>query len=338
MTTHQTSIAFVPAIAGTGLALGAIALLTADAITTGHLTITHAMQPLLVLGTCIAAAWAHRSGWRRPLSALAFASLALLGSVATIYGTMGRQADARDTKVAGAMAENRQLAHRNDDLDTARAVAKAECKSGFGARCTAATQRIDALVASMSSLRTVSTDPRADAIAELLHLIGNIEKSYTRKIVAAVDPIVLPLFLEVGSILFFAAAFPHRKVATVTVSPHTLTVAKEIVSQPFTKADALADLQTLKASGSQQFLALRWGVSEPTVSKWMSTWQATGTIDRNRQGKNVRVLAIAPPQRKRLGKAAVIARFTPPVLSPGAGEGDFHSPMKDLEHLPPLAV
>jgi hypothetical protein len=304
MTTNDHSIAWLPAVAGTGLALGAIALLTADALTTGHLTITHAMQPLLVLGTCIAAAWAHRCGWRHPLAALSFASLALLGSLATIYGTLGRQADARDTKIAGAMAENRQLAHRTDDLDTARATAKVECKSGAGKRCGAATARVDNLVASMSSLRTVSTDPRGDAIADLLHLVAGADRVHTRKVVAAVDPIVLPLFLEVGSILFFAAAFPRRKVATVTVSPHTLTVAEESVSKVFTKAHALADLQTLKASGSQQFLAQRWGVSEPTVSKWMSTWQHDGAIDRNRQGKNVRVLAIAPPQRKRVGKPA----------------------------------
>jgi len=302
MTTKEHSIAWLPAAAGTGLALGAIALLTADAITTGHLTITHAMQPLLVLGTCIAAAWAHRSGWRHPLSALAFASLALLGSLATIYGTLGRQADARDTKVATAVAENRQLANRHDDLEAARVTAKAECKSGHGKRCESATARVDALVASMAALRQVSPDPRADAIADLLHLVASFDKAHTRKVVAAIDPIVLPLFLEVGSILFIAAAFPRRKRAMVAQSSTIAEQPTATVAQALSRAAALADLQAMRQAGSGKVLADRWGVHPATVSRWLAEWQSTGEIARERDGKAVK--AIAGPARKRLIRVA----------------------------------
>jgi hypothetical protein len=85
--------------------MGAIGLLTADAFSTGHLTVTHVLQPLLVLGTVAAAVLAHQSGWRRPINTLLFLLLAGVGSLATIYGTLGRQADARDIKVGTALAE-----------------------------------------------------------------------------------------------------------------------------------------------------------------------------------------------------------------------------------------
>jgi hypothetical protein len=160
--------AWLPAIAGSGLCMGAIGLLTADALTTGHLTITHVLQPLLVLGTVAAAVLTHQSGWRRPVNALLFLCLAVLGSLATIYGTLGRQADARDTQVGTALAENRTLQLRREALETAKWDAKRECATGVGQRCTAASARVDRLVGEMQSLRTVSPDPRADAIAELL--------------------------------------------------------------------------------------------------------------------------------------------------------------------------
>jgi transposase-like protein len=302
------SIAWLPAIAGAGLALGAIALLTADAITTGHLTITHAMQPLLVLGTCIAAAWAHRCGWRNPLAALAFASLALLGSLATIYGTLGRQADARDTKVAGAMAENRQLTLRNEDLETARATAKVECKSGAGAKCATATARVDNLVASMSSLRTVSTDPRGDAIADLLHLVAGADRVRTRKVVAAIDPIVLPLFLEVGSILFFAASFPRRRKPLVQVT-ETSKVAADVAcntvetpnsfARVWSREEALQDMLRLKEVGAQRFLAARYGVDKSTISRWMQQWETEGHVQRTRDGQSKAIAMLAAPARTR---------------------------------------
>src|SRR5688572_4264886 len=57
-------------------------------------------------------------------SGLLFLGLALLGSVATMYGTLGRQAETRDLKQADAMAENRTLAERLEALETAKTSAK----------------------------------------------------------------------------------------------------------------------------------------------------------------------------------------------------------------------
>ena len=219
--------------------------------------------------------------------------VALAGTVATLYSTLGRTADHRDVKVAEAMRENRTLALRNEDLETARATAKFECRSGAGAKCATATARVDALVASMATLRTVSTDPRGDAIADLLHLVASVDRAHTRKVVAAVDPIVL--ILEVGSILFFAAAFPRRKVAIVSKVETIAEPCTAIEPQSFTREQALQDLLTMREAGSGRVLAQRWHVDPSTASRWLQSFQAEGAIDRNRAGKSKAVLAIAGP-------------------------------------------
>jgi hypothetical protein len=310
----KTSIAWAPAITGTALCIGAIALLTSDAITSGHITITHALQPLLVFGTVASAAMAHHRGWRKPVSAIMFLALALFGSVATVWGTMGRQADSRDMRHANVTADNRMLELKQEDLETAKADAKRECRSGFGPRCSNANARVDKLTTDLTSLRPVSEDPRADAIANLVHLVAGIEHDRTRAIVTAVDPLVLPLFLELGATLFFGSAFPRRKV--LVSKPTTLPVSVEVlptlslqeperVVKVFSRDEALADLRRMKESGSQRMLAERWGLSEATVSRWLQGWNADGAVNRHRDGKAIRSL-IAAPERKRLGHMAKV--------------------------------
>jgi len=329
---HTTDLAVVPALAGSALLIGAVGLLTADAFTTGKYNINHFLQPLLVIATIAAAVWVHRSlALWRPFAALAFLIVAVLGSFATVYATLDRTAASRDTKVSIALAENRQLSNRNEDLEAARAVAKTECKSGAGVRCTSATARVDSLVTSMANLRSVSTDPRGDALADLLFLIASVDKVRTKTIVAAIDPLVLPVFLEVGSIVFFAGAFRVRRVrqsSTVAdttpateAQPLTLSTPAPIDAtpiadnskaltivpttdeserQPYSRDQALADFRQLRTSNSQQFLAHRWAVSEGTVSKWMSVWEELGAVDRHRNGKAKQLCAIEARARPRL--------------------------------------
>ena len=110
MSTRTPSPNVVPFLAGTLLWTGATALLLEDAWRSGQLSVTNAMMPALTLGTVLAAVFAHRgfSSWR-PISGGLFLVLALLGSLATIHGTLGRQAEIRDHKQADALAENRTL-------------------------------------------------------------------------------------------------------------------------------------------------------------------------------------------------------------------------------------
>ena len=217
-------------------------------------------------------------------------------------GTLGRLAEAKDGKVADVNRTNRTYGHKNDDLKAAKVEQTRECKS-IGAKCEKWNARVDQLTRELAGIVVRSTDPKVDAIVRLASLAG-LDADHTREIVGALDPVAMPLFLELGSVLFFAGAFPTRRRAIVTVSQPASTLAEETVSKVFTRADALADLRTLKASSSQQFLADRWGVSEGTVSKWMSTWHAGGAIDRNRAGKHVRVIALPAPKRKVIARPA----------------------------------
>src|SRR6478672_10351309 len=206
MRTPTPSPNVVPFLAGTLLWTGATALLLEDAWRSGQLSVTNAMMPALTLGTVLAAVFAHRgfSSWR-PISGGLFLVLALLGSLATIHGTLGRQAEIRDHKQADALAENRTLSLKEEELVQAKAQAKRECAT-IGPRCQQWQSRVDALTREMSSLRAVSVDPRADAIVKLATVAG-LDGNRMRNVVVALDPFILPLFLELGSILFFSAAF-----------------------------------------------------------------------------------------------------------------------------------
>jgi hypothetical protein len=70
----------------------------------------------------------------RPVLKPAFLFLAVLGSVLTCYGTMGRQALGNDSREQEAKRQNRTLATKLEELQEAKAGAKAECIKA-GDRC-----------------------------------------------------------------------------------------------------------------------------------------------------------------------------------------------------------
>ena len=142
----------------------------------------------------------------------------------------------------------------------AKASAKAECKV-MGPRCKEWQGRVDVLTRELSGLVVRSADPKADAIARLVSLVGG-DGDFAKAIVRAVDPVVLPLFLESGSVLFFGAAFGHRKTVHLPGKSEERVAEIQTVSRSWSQADALRDLRRLKAVGGQKLLAERWGVSE----------------------------------------------------------------------------
>ena len=295
MSTHTRRIAAVPCLVGLLLWIGATALLCEDALRTAHLTINHALQPLLTAGTVAAAVYAHHriASWRL-LSGAAFLALALLGSVATVYGTLSRTATARDAAQADAMASNRQLALKSEALEAAKREAARECKP-IGPRCKDWLARVDALTAEMAPLRALAVDPRANVIGSLADLLG-FDGARTKAIVAVLDPVVLPLFLELGSLVFFAVAFPHRRnrlQPTATGGNREATVES---CAPWTQAAALHDFRHLGNSGAQWQLASRWGVDKSTVSRWLRQWEGDGLIQRRRDGRQKLVLALPAPR------------------------------------------
>jgi hypothetical protein len=167
-------------------------------------------------------------------------------------------------------------------------------------------------------LKPTSLDPRADAIANLAHLVAGIDHDRTRAIVTAVDPLVLPLFLELASVLFFSSAVTRRKVAIVkqpeTIVPTETTMVVQSTTdaaQPFTREQALHDLRELRSAGSGRYLAHRWGIDPATASRWLQGFEDNGVIARQRDGKSKAIVAMLPSPasaRKRLGHMAQFDR------------------------------
>jgi hypothetical protein len=244
----NTRISPVPLVAGILLFTGAVALLCEDAWH-GHVQLNHLLQPLLMAGTIVAGVMAHHRLAQWKISGLAFLALALLGSSAVIYATLSRTATARDAQQSAAMAENRTLALKDDELIAAKASAKLECRK-MGPLCEKWNARVDQLTREMAPLRAVAVDPRADALGRLADLVG-LDAKRTRAIVSALDPVILPLFLELGCILFFAAAFPHRRLQTATDR----------------KCEASVDASEVQVPRNQREWAQVWGVHESTASR-----------------------------------------------------------------------
>jgi transposase-like protein len=69
-------------------------------------------------------------------------------------------------------------------------------------------------------------------------------------------------------------------------------------TQSLTRAQALADLKTLREAGSGKMLAERWGVHPATASRWLNEWRDEGAISRQRDGKAVRALIVGPVRQR----------------------------------------
>lgn len=292
----KPAIAAVPFLIGMLLWTGATGLLLDDVWRTGHITTQHLLMPLLTASTVAAAVFAHhRLASFKLIGAVGFAMLAVLGSGLTVYGTLGRVADGRDAKLGEAMRVNRALETKLIELKDARAGAKAECVK-IGPRCTTWQSRVDVLLRETNAMAVVSVDPRADAVVRLATLLG-FNSEHVREIIDALDAPSLPLYLELGSIIFFASAFPHRRnrEAGPKVVPQ---VAANCVPTPKTwsQEEALQDFLTMRHVGAQFLLADRWGVPRSTVSRWLKGWQVANLIERTRLGKEKSVLALPPPK------------------------------------------
>jgi hypothetical protein len=308
-TTHARTPAVLWGLLTTGLLMlaSATGLLLEDAIRSGHLSTQHWLQPVLAIGAATTAYYAHQ-GLRefRLGSGLGLALVALLGSCLIVYGTMGRQADARESRQAEARASNDVHAETKAELAKAQSERDRECRGGFGPKCREWQGRVDTLTKQLGGLKTAALDPRAEAIGDLAALVS-FDRRRTMAIVAAVDPIALPAWLELGSIICIGAAFPRpRRRREKCEESETLSgkceesVSLSLASEPlsYTKHEALEDFRAMRSVPSQKVLADRWARSEATVSKWLAEWESDGLVSRGvRFGKERAALALPAPGR-----------------------------------------
>lgn len=307
MKTKYTLHSLPAIVGGTIAAAGAIALLTRDAYSTG-LTLDHALMPVLVGLTILTGHLAVQAikEWKL-LSCGGFLALAILGSGITVYETMGRRAETRDAKVAQAAKSVDQYAaiaadyRRATDLVTqAETWVASECKSGVGAKCRGnqfvLSQRSAHAASLKAQLETATApapvDPKADRAAAVAGLLG-YSADVTKKAVQTFEPFVLPLFLELGSIILFGFGVGHRRVpVSVSVLPVSEPRALSFENEKGERTDQEIEdikkaLSGLGHAVTNDQLAAILGISKSEASKRWRRCAEAGVLEAQRAGRYV---------------------------------------------------
>lgn len=314
------ALAIASGIAATG---GACALLLAEPLTTGHWSLDHGLTPLVV-GLTVAsghlAVTALRA--RKLLAAVGFTAAFALGTAVTLLNGVGRQAATVADTAAAVTKTNEAVASKQAEIAKARtryeqALQQADREmtgQRCGPRCTDWKTRasevdshlaiLEVQLAKLGTTRVVNA--KADKIGQLAAVLG-FEAKRASHLVELVEPLLVPLLLELSAIVALGFGFAPRRRA---VAP----VAQPVAEQPrasatgdnpqppkpgnrqpatrsvATKALAEAEVIRLVARGerlpSQDHLATRWGVHKGTVSKWCSDWETRGLIARQWDGRH----------------------------------------------------
>jgi Crp-like helix-turn-helix domain len=197
----------VSGIAGAVAAGAAFYILTADAVTSGTWTLDAALAPVTVGLTIMSGhLFSAAITGRRWFSATGFAMLFALGTVLTIYGSVGRQAEASSTTTlaaesirlqrAGVMAS---LVRNQSMLADAQKKLGAECATGDGPACKGIKATIvvygDAIGGNLARLKEIGAERATGGAAARLRLAVMLE------------PFCRTLLLELGAIVCFGFAF-----------------------------------------------------------------------------------------------------------------------------------
>jgi hypothetical protein len=331
MNRYQNSqrLAIVAGIAATG---GALAILLADPLASGTWRLDHGLLPVIVAIT-IAAGHLTGSAWRdrRYGSSIGFAVIFTIGTVLTVYSSVGTQKAATGDKATSIEADNAAVAAKTAELTSARArldVATREadremkgqdCRTrceNWRKRGAEVQSHIRILEAELRQLgSTKAARPKAEAAAEALAVLG-FDRARVANAATIFEPFAYSLLLELTAIVAFGYGFGHQvspaPAAPATVAA-TVTARKPeetdgnprppgnrrlvAVKTVATKAAAEADIIQLVARGeplpSQDTLATRWHVHKGTASKWLGDFERRGLIVRQWDGRNKRLAACA---------------------------------------------
>lgn len=238
---------------GTLCACLAGAVLAESAWRTGP-TIDHALSIGALLITIAAGHMAVTAlrQWH-VLRAAGLALVFLVGVTYTVVGTAGRTAEQQQAAIAavdGRAADRGRLegerarivklrAEAEAMLDKVRGEHLAECKGGAGKRCAGLAQSINVYEAAVKGRKAdlAEIDGRLAAfggarpangklvaVAELLEAVAGLDRDATVRRLTVAWPYVLPLMLELGSIIFWTMGLaPSPVVASVA---HTATGAR----------------------------------------------------------------------------------------------------------------
>jgi len=217
-------------VAGALFAAGTAGILLEDVIIHGApMTLKHWITVVVIAGTIMVGHQVHKA-WHSGLkgSAAGFAVLFLVGTLLTVYSSVGRQAE--HTMIASAEVEaadkartraTRGLSEAETMLaDAQRDLAK-ECKTGKGKRCEGIKATVDVYQAAALGYAAelnrlgpakVAT-PEAKRAGELAAVFGANPTKVEAAMVLLI-PFLTTLFLELGAIICLGYGFrPSRKAA-----------------------------------------------------------------------------------------------------------------------------
>lgn len=240
------ALAIVCGVAATG---GAIALLLADAIGTGHWSQDHALVPLVVgltVATGHLASTALRRG--RLLAAAGFAIAFAVGTTVTVLNGVGRQSASVGASMAETQAHNQAIADKGAELVRARqrfeqANAQAE-KEMTGSRCAqrcndwklratevaARVKELETEIARLGAPRPVNA--KAEKVGEIATAIG-LDGKRAASLVLLLEPLLVPFLLEWTAIIAMGYGFtPNAQTmpAAPASAPARATAAQRPVS------------------------------------------------------------------------------------------------------------
>lgn len=235
MNTHTIEGRPLAIVAGALFAAGTAGILLEDVIIHGApMTLKHWITVVVIAGTIMVGHQVHKA-WHSGLkgSALGFGVLFLVGTLLTVYSSVGRQAE--HTMIASAEVQAAEIARARATKGLAEAetmLAEAqrnlasECKTGRGKRCEGIKATVDVYDAAARGHKAelerlgpakVAT-PEAKRAGELAAVFG----ANPTKVEAAmilIIPFLTTLFLELGSIICLGYGFrPVRKVAANDVT------------------------------------------------------------------------------------------------------------------------
>lgn len=232
----------------TGLAAagGALAILLHDPITSGQWRLDHGLLPVVVAITIAAG---HLLGTaarqRKVISCLGFALVFAVGTVLTVYSSVGSQNASSGDKASAVEAHNALVAAKQasiiakrrereaavDMLKAAQARLLAECQTGKGSKCAgiqatvsvydgavkghdATVRELEADLARMGGARVAR--PKAAAFGEAAAIFG-FDRRTVESAAAVLEPFAFSLLLELTAIVAFGFGFGHSRSVPVPV-------------------------------------------------------------------------------------------------------------------------
>lgn len=322
MTTYRSgrALAIVCGVTATG---GALAILLADPIQTGNWRLDHVLLPLIVAITIAAG---HLSGsalrgWRI-LPALGFVLIFAIGTVLTVYSSVGAQKSGAGARQEAAVAlHNEALAAKSAELVRARArleqanaMADREMTGeSCGRRCNDWKTRAKEVAAHISQIEgeirglgaPQIAPSKARPFAEAMGVLG-LNAAQIEKAAVVFEPFAFSLLFELTAIVAFSYGFGGQRQSRAVAPVYMPESLPSVRIEPprggggvkvMNRDDALADLKALLKAGqepeSQDWLAERWGVQKGTASKWLSRWETEGELPGNRRTEGRRKTVVA---------------------------------------------